>query len=317
MLTALGKQPADRLCGPRLATLWLVIHAALPAVGQAAIVARTQEPTATSPSIAAETASPAMASETVCPHDLELLIERPYAARAGIEPGAVVRLRGAPEAESCPAVVAGLFEPRPDPSELVATRPRVLLHLPHLQALAGREGEVDYFTVALQPGIDATEAARDMEPLLVGTQVLPVEEVAERTSATFRVVSRFHGAIAGIALVAGGVFLACIMVLKVQERRAAVAAARLAGIPRVILLGWTVAEAALLSALGGVAGLGLGFALSAIVNAYYQRAYDTTLVFSIVTGDMVVQALVLAVVLGMGAGLVASARLFASDPLDP
>ena len=317
MLTALGKQPADRLCGPILATLWLVIHAALPAVGQAGIVARTQEPAATSPSIAAETAGPAMASETACPPDLEVLIERPYAAQAGIEAGSSIRLRATPVSAPCPALVAGVFEPPPDPSRLVASRPQVLLHLPHLQALAGRDGEVDYFTVALHPEADATAAARDMEPLLVGTQVLPVEEVAERTSTTFRVVSRFHGAIAGIALVAGGVFLACIMVLKVQERRAAVAAARLAGIPRRILLGWTVAEAALLSALGGVAGLGLGYALSAIVNAYYQRAYDTTLVFSIVTGDMVVQALVLAVVLGMGAGLVASARLFASDPLDP
>lgn len=250
-----------------------------------------------------------------CPDDLQVLVERPYAARAGIEAGSTIRLRSAPDAEPCPALVAGLFEPQADPSKLMGTRPRVLFHLPQLQALAGREGEVDYFTVQLRPGVDAATAARDMEPLLVGTQVWRAADVADRASTTFRVVSRFHAAIAGITLVAGGVFLACIMVLKVQERRAAVAAARLAGIPRRILLGWTVAEAALLSALGGVAGLGVGFAASAAVNAYYQRAYDTALVFSIVTGEMVVQGFVLAVVLGMGAGVVAGARLFAADPL--
>lgn len=251
-----------------------------------------------------------------CPDDLEVLIERPYADRAGIEPGSTVRLRADPEAEPCEALVAGIFEPAADPSELMSTRPRVLFHLPHLQALAGRVGEVDHFTVRLRPGVDPAAAAREMEPLLVGTRVWSAAEVADRASTTFRVVRRFHAAIAGITLVAGGVFLACIMVLKVQERRAAVAAARLAGIPRRILMGWTVAEAALLSALGGVAGLGVGFASSALVNAYYQRAYDTTLVFSIVTREMVAQGLVLAVVLGLGAGLVAGARLFAADPLD-
>lgn len=251
-----------------------------------------------------------------CPDDLQVLIERPYAARRGIEAGTKVRLWAAPDSGPCEALVAGLFEPQADPSRLMGTRPRVLFHLPHLQALADREGEVDYFTVQLRPGVDADLAAREIEPLLVGTRVHLAAEVADRASTTFRVVSRFHAAIAGITLVAGGVFLACIMVLKVQERRAAVAAARLAGIPRRILMGWTVAEAALLSALGGVAGLGVGFAASGIVNAYYQRVYETTLQFSVVTGEMVVQGLVLAVVLGMGAGLVAGARLFAADPLE-
>ena len=251
-----------------------------------------------------------------CPDSLQVLVERPYATRAGIEAGGTVRLRAAPDAEPCEALVAGIFEPPADPSRLTGTRPRVLFHLPHLQALAGREGEVDYFTVRLRPDVDAVAAARSLEPLLVGAQVLPTAEVAERASTTFRVVSRFQAAIAGITLVAGGVFLACIMVLKVQERRTAVAAARLGGIPLRILMGWTVAEAALLSALGGAAGLGVGFAASATVNAYYQRAYDTTLVFSIVTREMVVQGLAIAVLLGMGAGVVAGARLFAKDPLE-
>ncbi len=256
------------------------------------------------------------AQEVACPTDLELLVERPYAARAGIGVGSTVLVRARPDASPCSARVAGILELAADPSRLMATRPRVLLHLAHLQALTGRTDEVDYFTVQLRRGADPGVVAGELEPLLVGTRVHLTTEVTDRASETFRVVSRFHAAIAGITLVAGGVFLACIMVLKVQERRDAVAAARLAGIPRRILLGWTVAEAALLSALGGGAGLGVGFAGSAAVNAYYQRAYDTTLVFSVVTGEMVVQALLLAVVLGMAAGVVAGFRMFASDPLE-
>lgn len=251
-----------------------------------------------------------------CPAGLEVLVERPFADAVGLSVGSTVSVRAAIDADRCSAVVAGIFEPPPDPAALNATRPRVLFHLPHLQTLTSRENEVDYFTVRARPGTDLDALARDLEPLLPGAQVLPVTEVAERSSTTFRVVSRFHTAIALITLIAGGVFLGCIMILKVQERRVPVAAARLTGVPRRLLFRWTVAEAALLSALGGAAGLGVGIASSAVVNAYYQRYYDTTLVFSQVTGPVVMQALGLAVLLGMAAGVFAATRLLASNPLE-
>lgn len=272
---------------------------------------------AVSAALAALSASvPPAAQAQECPTGLEVLVERPFAEAAALTPGSTVVVRSTIEGEPCNAVVAGIFEPPPDPATLNATRPRVLFHLPHLQTLTGRRNEVDYFTLRTPPGTDLAALAADLEPLLPGAQVLPVSEVAERSSTTFRVVSRFHTAIAVITLIAGGVFLGCIMILKVQERRLPIAAARLTGIPRRLLFGWTVAEAALLSTLGGAAGFGVGVASSAVVNAYYQRYYDTTLVFSQVTGVVVTEALGLAVLLGMAAGVFAATRLLASDPLD-
>ena len=259
---------------------------------------------------------PIEANAQQCPAGLEVLVERPYADAAGLTIGSTVAVRPTLEAGPCTAAVTGIFEPPPDPAALNATRPRVLFHLPHLLALTGRENEVDYFTLRTRPGTDLATLAADLEPLLPGAQVLPVSEVAERSSTTFRVVSRFHTAIAVITLIAGGVFLGCIMILKVQERRLPIAAARLTGIPRRLLFWWTVAEAALLSTLGGAAGLGVGIASSSVVNAYYQRYYDTTLVFSQVTGGVVAEALALAVLLGMAAGVFAATRLLASNPLD-
>jgi len=250
-----------------------------------------------------------------CPVGLELLVEGPFARSAGIRAGDQLRVRGSVEGESCEATVAGLFDPPPDPSRLTTDRPRVLFHLPQLTQLVGRVGEVDHFTIKLRTGTDPDAAIESLSPLLPGTQVLRMSEVADRSSTTFEVVSRFHRAIGIITLIAGGVFLACIMVLKVQERRKPVAAARLLGIPRRTLLGWTVVEAAVVSTLGGVLGLGLGVAASHIINAFYQRVYQTNLVFSHVTAVMVMQALFLAVVLGMVAGVFAGARLAASDPL--
>ncbi len=268
-------------------------------------------------------ARPASSPDTVslrggdhrCPASLDLLVERSYAASAGLRTGAMVSLRSTPEASACPARIAGIMETPPDPARLVESRPRVMLRLPHLQQLADRNDQVDHFSVALRPGADPDQTADNVAPLLVGTQVLLTQEVARQSSTTFQVVNQFHSAIAGITLVAGGVFLTCIMVLKVQERREAVAAARLAGISRRILLGWTIAEAALLSVAGGVAGLGVGLAASWAVNTYYQWAYDTSLVFSRVTGTTVLQALALAVPLGLGAGVFAGRRLLRNDPL--
>ena len=266
--------------------------------------------------VALLTREPIEANAQQCPAGLEVLVERPYADAAGLTVGSTVVVRSTIDADPCTAAVAGIFEPPPDPAALNATRPRVLFHLPHLQAMTERQNEVDYFTLRTRPDVDLAALADDLEPLLPGAQVLPVSEVAERSSTTFRVVSRFHTAIAVITLIAGGVFLGCIMILKVQERRLPIAAARLTGIPRRLLFWWTVAEAALLSTLGGAAGLGVGIVSSAVVNAYYQRYYDTTLMFSQVTGVIVAEALALALLLGMAAGVFAATRLLASNPLD-
>ncbi len=211
--------------------------------------------------------------------------------------------------------MAGLFEPPPDPSRLEIERPRVLLHLPDLAAMTGRRNEVDQFTIRLRDGVDVAQATAALETGLPGAQVLSTARVAAGTSTTFSVVERFHRAIGLITLVAGGVFMACIMVLKVQERRGPIAAARLIGVPKGVLFGWTMAESAILAGLGAAMGVGVGWIASVVINAVYQRAYDTALVFAHITGPMVLQVVLLAVGLGLVAGAYAGRRLLAADPL--
>lgn len=249
-----------------------------------------------------------------CPPGLAVLVQRGFARDAGLEPGDTVRLRAEPEGAGCPAAVAGRFEPVPDPARLEAERPRVLLHLPHLARLAGREREVDRFSVRLAEGADPDSVASDLAGLLPGARVVPTRLVAEESSTLFRVVERFHRAIGFITLAAGSVFLACIMILKVQERRPEVAALRLVGLSRRTVLGWIVLEAGGVAVLGGVLGLGVGRAASAVINRYYREVYDTSLAFSVVTADTVAIVLALAVVLGLVAGLAAGLHLLALDP---
>lgn len=258
-----------------------------------------------------------------CPEALEILVERPFAARSGLDAGSTVWIGDQPAA-SCRATVVGTFEPPADPATLTRERPRVWLHLPDLGQLADRPDEVDRFTVLLRPApVDAASdgaaidsVARLIGALMPGAQVLGADELAERSSATFRVIQRFHVAIAWITLSASGVFLACLMTLRVQQRRVPVAALRLSGISRRTLFLWLMLETTLISLFGGLAGLGIGHLASDAINAFYQRRYDTSLLFSLIGPDATTPALVLAVVLGLGAGGIAAALLLRTDPLE-
>ena len=73
-------------------------------------------------------------------------------------------------------------------------------------------------------------------------------------------VSRFHRAIAVITIVASAVFLLCIMLLKVEERRMDAAVMRFVGVRRRTIFGALLLEAALVAVLGSVVGTGLALA---------------------------------------------------------
>lgn len=259
---------------------------------------------------------PVAGARAPCPDSIPVLVSRPLAEDAGLAAGDPLRLSSRPDSVGCPATVSGVYELPADPYRLTEDRPRVLLHLPHLAALTGRSGQVDRFSVALREDASPDSVVPALESLLPGTRVLETAEVAARTSTTFRVVKRFHRAIGVITIAAGGVFLACIMVLKVQERRKEVAALRLIGISRRTLLGWVLTEAALVAVIGGALGIGLGRITSWIINTHYRGVYDTSVAFSTLTPETVGIGLALAVGLGLIAGAVAAGRLLWIDPLE-
>ena len=96
-------------------------------------------------------------------------------------------------------------------------------------------------------------------------------------------MSRFHRAIAVITIVASAVFLLCIMLLKVEERRMDAAVMRFVGVRRRTIFGALLLEAALVAVAGSLVGTVLAFAAGAATNAYYRRFFDTALTFSLIT----------------------------------
>jgi putative ABC transport system permease protein len=189
------------------------------------------------------------------------------------------------------------------------------MHLPQLQRLVGYGDRVDRFAVGTRGEAAADSAVRRINGAAFGFRAYRSREIAVETSRTFQVVSRFHRAIGVITIVASAIFLLCILLLKVEERRRDVAALRLMGVSRASVVKALVLEAALVALTGAALGTGVGWLASLVINRYYQGVYRTPLAFSVVTPEIVAFAGGLSIVLGIGAGFLAALRLARTPPL--
>src|SRR5829696_5757602 len=244
-----------------------------------------------------------------------IAIDERLAADAGLRVGDRVVLSATSGGAGDTAVVAAVSRRGADPSEVARAEYRVRLHLDHLQALAGYGDRVDRFAVATRRPSVTGRVLDDVNRVAFGFRAHRSADIAVGTSRTFQVVSRFHRAIGVITIVASAIFLLCIMLLKVEERRRDVAALRLMGCSTRTIVGSVVLEAAAIAVLGSLAGVAVGGAASWIVNVHYQAVYRTPLRFSIVTGDIVLLAVALSLVLGLAAGWLAARRLVRTPPL--
>jgi len=242
-------------------------------------------------------------------------IERRLADDLALRVGDTVRLGTAPDSMRTVAVVAAVYEPRPDPAKITKDERYVRLHLPDLAALLGTPDRVDRFGVGLMPGSPVDSAVARLDQNAFGYRAYPSTVIASGSSQTFLVVSRFHRAIAVITIVASAVFLLCIMLLKVEERRLDAAVMRFVGVRRRTIFGALLLEAALVAVVGSVVGTALAFAAGAATNAYYRRFFDTALTFSLITPGIVAFSVALSLVLGIAAGAVAAWRLVRTRPM--
>ena len=262
-----------------------------------------------------------------------IAIDESLASQAKLKVGDTVTLLARPSAEdyavmtaspsgytpgvaAAETVVVGAIVRRgADPSQVARGDLLVRMHLGQLQQLSGYGDRVDRFAISTQPNANVGQLIRHINGVAFGFRAYLSRDIAVETSRTFQVVSRFHRAIGVITIVASSIFLLCIMVLKVEERRRDIAALRLMGISRWSIVKSVILEAALVSVLGSGLGVLLGWATSLFVNAHYQAVYSTPLEFSIVTPPIVAVAVGLSLLLGTAAGVLASVRLVRTPPL--
>ncbi|WP_158514869.1 ABC transporter permease [Gemmatimonas phototrophica] len=233
----------------------------------------------------------------------------------GLRPGSVVRLSGTPGVPGDSVQIAAVFERKADPAEVARREYRIRTHVGHLQALLGLDDRVDRFAVGVPDSVSVDSAVARINHVAFGFRAHKSSDVAVQSSRTFRVVERFHKAIGLITVVASAVFLLCLLLLSVEERRRDIAALRLMGISRGTVVRAIVLEAALVSVIGSVIGAGIGWISSLIVNAHFQQVYRTPLLFALLTPEIFAFATLTSLALGIGAGTVAAWRLVRTPPL--
>ena len=236
-------------------------------------------------------------------------IDERLAADAHIKIGDRFVIAGTPGGAGDSVIVAAIVRRRADPSEVARAEYRVIMHLDELQSLIGYGDRVDRFAVATRGAAATDSAIRHINDAAFGFQAYRSREIAVETSRTFLVVSRFHRAIGVITIVASAIFLLCIMLLKVDERRRDVAALRLLGISARSIVRSVMVEAALVAVFGSSVGVALGWIAAQLINWHYRAVYRTPLAFALVTPGIVGLAVMLSLILGLAAGLLAAQRL--------
>jgi putative ABC transport system permease protein len=245
----------------------------------------------------------------------EIAVERHLAGELGLSVGDTLRLGPTPDTVATLVRVAAVYEPRPDPAEIAKRERHLRMHVPDLASLLRLPDRVDRLSIGLNPGISSDSAVATLNGTAFGYRAYATAAIASESSQTFLVVSRFHRAIAVITIVASAVFLLCIMLLKVEERRLDAAVMRFIGVRRRTIFGALLLEAAVVAAFGSILGTVLAYLAGAATNAYYGRFFDTRLIFSLITPELVLFSVALSLALGIAAGAVVAWRLVHTRPL--
>ena len=252
-----------------------------------------------------------------------IAVDERMAADLGVHVGDTVRLGARPGAPTDSVIISAFTARRADPAEVARREYRVRLHLDQLQSLLALDDRVDRFAVGTRgtsdgqfaPTAVTDSAVARINHVAFGFRAHKSRDVAVGSSRTFRVIERFHRAIGIITVVASAVFLLCLLLLSVEERRRDIAALRLMGLSRATVVRAIVLEAALVALLGTLLGAGIGWVASLLVNAHFQSVYRTPLTFAFLTPGIFAFAAALSLTLGIGAGALAAWRMVRTPPL--
>ena len=185
-----------------------------------------------------------------------------------------------------------------------------------LSAIPEPSGRVDEIAIRVGEADEVRESARLIEAVIERRHrgakdfelVVPQELIAgyERTRFQFNVVV---GAVAAISLVVGGIGIMNIMLANVTERIREVGIRRSLGASRADVVWQFLAEALMLTGMGGLLGVVLGAIGSVLVSSY--AGWPTALSFG-----AVLLAMALAVGTGVGFGLYPAVQAAYQNPVE-
>jgi putative ABC transport system permease protein len=139
-----------------------------------------------------------------------------------------------------------------------------------VQATLGRPGFLSRIDLRLHPGVDPERLAERLSAdLPAGTVIERPEADVERGGLPSRAYRVNLNVLALVALFTGGLLVFSAQALAVVRRRAQLALLRVLGVTRSGLIAMLLAEAALVGAIGALAGIALGYAGAAFVLEHF------------------------------------------------
>jgi len=140
-------------------------------------------------------------------------------------------------------------------------------------------------------------------------EIVVPEALLQQSQQTQRIFNIVMGAIAGISLLVGGIGIMNIMLASVLERTKEIGIRRAMGATRVDVLGQFLFEAMFLSVVGGILGIGLGFALTKAITLYAQWR-------TVVSAPAVALAFTVSALVGIAFGYYPARKAAFQNPID-
>jgi putative ABC transport system permease protein len=175
---------------------------------------------------------------------------------------------------------------------------------------------IDQIAVQVDKNTQITEAAQVISALLEKRHndqhdfiITIPEQLIEQSQKTQRIFNIVMGAIAGISLLVGGIGIMNIMLASVLERTREIGIRRAIGATRTTVIVQFLAEATMLSVVGGLVGIGLGFGLTKVIAIY--AGWRT-----IISAWAVLLAFGVAVATGIGFGFYPARRAALQDIIE-
>ena len=164
-----------------------------------------------------------------------------------------------------------------------------------------------------KPGVDLDALANRINDQVPGVKAIPPSTLVN----AFKTASIFLTAIttgsALLALVIGGLSVINTMLMAVTERVREIGLKKAVGAQTTDILREFLAEATVIGVIGGLLGLGFGWGLALGINAALSASNQAELF--LVTGRLVIVALVFSIALGALAGVIPALRAARLDPV--
>ena len=188
--------------------------------------------------------------------------------------------------------------------------------------MGGDQGEVvdrisvDQVTVKIKKDLPVDQAgdliSRQLLRRHYGTEdyeiVIP-EALLEQRQKTQKIFNIVMGAIAGISLLVGGIGIMNIMLANILERTKEIGIRRAIGATRSDVLNQFLYEAMVISIMGGLLGVFVGFILTSIIATYAEWR-------TIITPFSIILAFVVSVLIGIGFGSYPAKKAADKDPIE-